>query len=102
MACDYLWACVRSVGALISRERLNERVGSPKLKKMQKGIFINFDSEKVPSVTVLVASGSRTVKNGMKGHLIYGENLKMTELIYLTLCWSFWGHKGRFLTRPFG
>ena len=33
---------------------------------MQKGIFINFDSEKVPSVTVLVASGSRTVKNGIR------------------------------------
>jgi len=49
---------------------------------MQKGIFINFDSEKVPSVTVLVASGSRTVKNGMTGYLIYGENMKITDLIF--------------------
>ena len=71
---------------------------------MQKGIFINFDSEKVPSVTVLVASGSRTVKNGMKGYLIYGENMKITDLIFRIR--PFVGHfgfiKGRFLTGAFG
>ena len=61
---------------------MNEWPWITQVEKMQKGIFINFDSEKVPSVTVLVASGSRTVKNGMKGHLIYGENLKITELIF--------------------
>ena len=43
---------------------------------MQKGIFINFDSEKLPSVTVLVASGSRTVKNGRKEYFIFGKNRK--------------------------
>lgn len=47
------------------------------MKKMQKGIFINFDSEKVPSVTVLVASGSRTVKNGRQEYPICGEKIRV-------------------------
>ena len=46
------------------------------MKKMQKGIFINFDSEKVPSVTVLVASGSRTVKNGRKKYPNCAEKIR--------------------------
>ena len=52
---------------------MNEWPWITQVEKMQKGIFINFDSEKVPSVTVLVASGSRTVKNGMQGRLIYSK-----------------------------